>query len=165
MIKVALGNVFLFSPVSGIPPVLPAHSFIYRDTMQLTIYSVIKHTTYLLFYVAVCDFFLCYSLFLLGTLLVMYSPVCARMPSVCSDFDTPVSELCGVPYVSDEVAQQEGCDGGGEPGVQTVSGGSEAYSDHHAGHVLTPIAHFPAASCQWLYNHDGLLRAVHVHDR
>ena len=98
VIKVALGNVFLFSPVSNIPPVLPAHSFIYSDAMQLTIYSVIKHNTYPLFYVAVCDFFLCYSLFFLGTLLVMYTPVCARMPSVCSDFDTPVSELCEVLY-------------------------------------------------------------------
>ena len=165
VIKVALGNVFLFFPVSNIPQVLPAHSFTYSDAMQLTIYSVIKHNTYLLFDVSVCDFFLCYSLFFLGTLLVMYTPVCARMPSVCSDFDTPVSELCGVSYVSDAVAQQEGCDGGGESGVQIVSRGSEAHSDHHAGYVLTPIALFPAASNQWLHNNDGLLRAVHVYDR
>jgi len=47
-----------------------------------------------------------------------------------------------------------------------VSRGSEAYSDHHAGRVLTPIAHFPAASSQWLHNYAGLLRADHVqHDR
>ena len=164
-IKVALGNVFLFSPVSDIPPVLPAHLFIYKDNKQLTIYSVIKHNTYTLFYVAVCDFFLCYSPFLLGTLLVMYTPVCARMLCVCSDFDTPVSELCGLPYVSDPVAQQEGCDARGGSGVQIVSRGSEAYSGHHAGHVLTPFANFPAAIFQWLHNYDGLLRALHVLER
>ena len=68
------------------------------------------------------------------------------MSFVCSGFDTPVSELCAVPHVGDAVAQQEGCDGGGESGVQTVSRGGGAHSEHHAGHVLAPIPQFPAAS-------------------
>ena len=103
--------------------------------------------------------------FFLGTLLVMYTPVCARLPSVCSGFDTPVSELCGVPYVSDAVALEEGCAGGGGPGVQTLSRGSEAHNGHYAGHVLAAISHFPAADSQRVHNYDGFLRAVHVYDR
>jgi len=118
-----------------------------------------------MFHVAVCDFFLCYSLLFLGTFLAMYNPVCDRMPSVCSGFDTPVSELCGVPHVGDAVAHQEWCAGGGASGVQTVSRGCGAHSEHHAGHIVAPIAHFPAASSQWLLNYDGLLRAIHVFDR
>ena len=122
VIKVALGNIPLpvihFSLVSNIPPVLPAHSSIYSDGMQSdnSQHHSAQHL-HLLFYVAVRDFFLCYSLFFFGTLLVMYTPVCDRMPSVCSGFDTPVSELFGVPHVSDAVALQEGCAGGGGSGV------------------------------------------------
>jgi len=38
VMRVALGNISVpvlhFSPISNIPPVLPAHSFIYSDAMQ-----------------------------------------------------------------------------------------------------------------------------------
>jgi hypothetical protein len=87
------------------------------------------------------------------------------MPSVCSGFDTPVSELCGVPHVGDAIAHKERNTAGGESGVYTVSRGSKAHSVNHAGHVVAPIALFPAACYQWLHNYDGLLRAVHVRDR